>query len=132
MSLEAASTLAHGAMRGNGVLQETNGVYSSHALHLDVGGPDRRTRLTLESPLRAEAGAFTLKVPVGGTLADGVRYAGVDGDLAPEARELRLTGRHEVEGRYGRVAVAAGMRVDAGHRAGAEDWHAGVQWRLRF
>ena len=132
VSLEAASTLAHGAMRGNGVLQETNGVYSSHALHLDVGGPDRRTRLTLESPLRAEAGAFTLKVPVGGTLADGVRYAGVDGDLAPEARELRLTGRHEVEGRYGRLAVAAGMRVNAGHRAGEEDWHAGVQWRLRY
>ena len=132
VSLEAASTLAHGAMRGSGVLQETNGVYSSHALHLDVGGPDRRTRLTLESPLRAEAGAFTLKVPVGGTLADGVRYAGVDGDLAPEAREVRLTGRHEVDGRYGRVAVAAGMRVDAGHRTGEEDWHAGVQWRLRF
>ena len=132
VSLEAASTLAHGAMRGSGVLQETNGVYSSHALHLDVGGPDRRTRLTLESPLRAEAGEFALKVPVGGTLADGVRYAGVAGDLAPEARELRLTGRHEVEGRYGRVAVAAGMRVNAGHRAGEEDWHAGVQWRLRF
>ena len=114
------------------MLQETNGVYTSHALHLDVGGPDRRTRLTLESPLRAEAGDFTLKVPVGGTLADGVRYAGVGGDLAPEARELRLTGRHEVEGRYGRFAVAAGMRFDAGHRAGEEDWHAGAQWGVRF
>ena len=64
--------------------------------------------------------------------ADGVRYAGVDGDPAPEAREVRLTGRHEVEGRYGRLAVAAGMRVNAGHCAEEEDWQAGVQWRVRF
>ena len=132
VSIEAASTVAHGAMRGNGVLRETNGVYTGHAVHFDVGGRHRRTRLTLESPLRAEAGEFTLKVPVGGTLADGVRYADVDGDLAPEAREVRLTGRHEVEGRYGRVAVAAGMRFNAGHLAGEEDWHAGVRWRVRF
>ena len=54
-------------MRGNGVLHETNRLYSRHALH-----------------------------------------------LAPEAREVRLTGRHEVDGRYGRLAVAAGMRVNAG------------------
>ena len=132
VSIEAASTVAHGAMRGNGVLRETNGVYTGHAVHFDVDGRHRRTRLTLESPLRAEAGEFTLKVPVGGTLADGVRYADVDGDLAPEAREVRLTGRHEVEGRYGRVAVAAGMRFNAGHLAGEEDWHAGVRWRVRF
>ena len=132
VSIEAASTLAHGAMRGNGVLRETNGVYSSHAVHVDVDGAHRRTRLTLESPLRAEAGEFTLKVPVGGTLADGVRYADLDGALAPEAREVRLTGRHEVEGGYGRLAVAAGMRFNAGHLAGEEDWHAGVQWRVRF
>ena len=71
-------------------------------------------------------------MPVGGTLGDGVRYADVDGDLAPEAREVRLTGRHEVEGRYGRLAVAAGMRFNAGHLAGEEDRHAGVQWRVRF
>lgn len=132
VSIEAASTLAHGAMRGNGVLREANGVYSSHAVHVDVGSAHRRTRLTLESPLRAETGEFTLKVPVGGTLGDGVRYADVDGDLAPEAREVRLTGRHEVEGRYGRLAVAAGMRFNAGHLAGEEDRHAGVQWRVRF
>ena len=132
VSIEAASTVAHGAMRGNGVLRETNGVYTGHAVHFDVGGRHGRTRLTLESPLRAEAGEFTLKVPVGGTLADGVRYADVDGDLAPEAREVRLTGRHEVEGRYGRLAVAAGMRFNAGHLAGEEDWHAGVRWRVRF
>lgn len=101
-------------------------------MHVDVDGAHRRTRLTLESPLRAEAGEFTLKVPVGGTLADGVRYADLDGALAPEAREVRLTGRHEVEGGYGRLAVAAGMRFNAGHLAGEEDWHAGVQWRVRF
>ena len=59
-------------------------------------------------------------------------WAGVDGDLSPEAREVRLTGRHEVEGRYGRLAVAAGLRLNAGHRAGEEDRHAGVQWGLRF
>ncbi len=132
VSIEAASTLAHGAMRGDGVLRETDGVYSSHALHLDVDGAGRRTRFTLESPLRAEAGGFTLKVPVGGTLADGVRYADVDGDLAPEAREVRLTGQHEVEGRYGRVAASAGLRFNAGHRAGEQAWHAGVRWRVRF
>ena len=132
VSIEAASTVAHGAMRGTGVLRETNGVYTGHAVHFDVDGRRSRTRLTLESPLRAEAGEFTLKVPVGGTLADGVRYADVAGDLAPEAREVRLTGRHEVEGRYGRVAVAAGMRFNAGHLAGEEDWHAGVRWRVRF
>ena len=71
-------------------------------------------------------------MPVGGTLADGVRYAGVDGDLAPEAREVRLTGRHEVDGRYGRVAASAGLRFNAGHRTGEEDWHVGAQWRVRF
>ena len=132
MHVEAASTLARGAMQGNGVLREANGVYSSHAVHLDVGGSDRRTRFTLESPLRAESGGFTLRVPVGGTLADGVRYADVDGDLAPEGREVRLGGQHEVAGRHGRFAVAAGVRFNAGHRAGEEDWHAGLRWRVRF
>ena len=131
-ALEASSTLAHGAMRGNGVLRETNGVYTGHALHLAHTAPGRETRLSLSAPLRAETGSFTLKVPVGGTLHDGVRYADVEGDLAPAARELRLNGAHTSDLPVGQLTAGLGLRMNAGHIEDHRDWYGGLRYSVAF
>ena len=131
-SLRVASTVAQAAMEGNGVLHESNGIYTGHSITLEARGAKRRTRFSLESPLRAEHGTAALRVPVGGTLEDGVRYADIHADLTPDAREVRLGAQHDVELPFGRIAVAAGIRANPGHHRASEDWHAGLRWQVGF
>ena len=71
-------------------------------------------------------------MPVGGTLHSGVRYADRTAALQPEARELRLGANHQMEGRYGRIALGALLRLNAGHRRDGRDWHAGLRWGYAF
>ena len=130
--VEASTTMVGAGMRGNGTLQETNGIYTAHAVHLNLTAPGRRTRLSLEAPLRAMDGRAKLKVPVGGTLHDGVKYAHVEGDLEPSKTELRLSGQHDLDTGSGRLVIGAGARLNPGHQSGDNDWHAGLQWKLEF
>ena len=132
LRVEWSSTVAHARMRGSGVLRETRGLYTGH--HVEVArtvGPSR-TAFSIEAPLRAETGTARLKVPVGGTLHTGVRYAERTAPLRPQARELRLGASHQVEGRYGRLALGAQLRLDAGHRRDGRDWHTGLRWSYSF
>ena len=119
-------------MRGSGVLRETQGVYTGHRVALTRHSGDTRTAFSIEAPLRAETGTARVKVPVGGTLHTGVRYAERTAALQPEARELRLGASHTAEGRWGRLALDAQLRVNAGHRRDGRDWHAGLRWGYSF
>ena len=91
-----------------------------------------RTAFGIEAPLRAERGTARLKVPVGGTLHTGVRYANRTAALKPEARELRIGASHTAEGGWGRMAIGAQIRFDAGHRRDGRDWSAGLRWGYSF
>ena len=132
LGVEWSSTVAHARMRGSGVLRETQGVYTGHRVALTRHSGDTRTAFSIEAPLRAETGTARVKVPVGGTLHTGVRYAERTAALQPEARELRLGASHTAEGRWGRLALDAQLRVNAGHRRDGRDWHAGLRWGYSF
>ena len=132
LGVEWSSTVAHARMRGSGVLRETSGVYTGHRIEVARTVGPSRTAFSIEAPLRAETGTARLKVPVGGTLHTGVRYAERTAALPPEARELRLGATHQREGRYGRLALGAQLRLDAGHRRDGHDWHAGLRWGYDF
>ena len=132
LGVEWSSTVAHARMRGDGVLRETQGVYTGHRFEAARTAGPSRTVFSIEAPLRAETGTARLKVPVGGTLHTGVRYAERTAPLRPQARELRLGASHQVEGRYGRLALGAQLRLDAGHRRDGRDWHTGLRWGYSF
>lgn len=132
LGVEWSSTIAHARMRGSGVLRETRGLYTGHRIEVARTVGPSRTAFGIEAPLRAETGTARLKAPVGGTLHTGVRYAERTASLQPEARELRLGASHQVEGRYGRLALGAQLRLDAGHRDDGRDWHAGLRWGYAF
>ena len=132
LEVEWSSTVAHARMRGSGVLRETSGLYTGHRIEAARTGGQSRTAFSIEAPLRAETGTARLKVPVGGTLHSGVRYADRTAALQPETRELRLGANHQMEGRYGRIALGAQLRLNAGHRRNGRDWHAGLRWGYAF
>ena len=132
LGVEWSSTVAHARMRGSGVLRETSGLYTGHRVEVARTVGPSRTAFSIEAPLRAETGTARLKVPVGGTLQTGVRYAERTAPLRPQARELRLGASHQVEGRYGRLALGAQLRLDAGHRRDGRDWHTGLRWSYSF
>ena len=103
-------------MRGSGVLRETRGLCTGHRVEVARTVGPSPTAFSIEAPLRAETGTARPKAPVGGTLHTGVRYADRTATLPPEARELRLGATHHREGRYGRLALDAQIRLDAGRR----------------
>ena len=134
-SLEASWTLAAGKADypAGGMLQASGALYTAGEAAVAHDGGDARTRLAVSQPLRAESGAGTLVYPVGRTRAGAWRYASKRFRLAPDAREMRLSLRHDRDlGRAGAVAFEAGRRLDAGHVAGRGESFAGVGYRLRW
>lgn len=100
------------------------------ALAVRVGTSD--TGLTIEQPLRAESGTGTFRVENGWT-EDGRRlYDAYRVRLSPDAREVRMTLRHELDAVGGRVAVEVGGSLNAGHVAGEEETRVGVAYRTAW
>ena len=128
--VKATATIAMSASaHERSAVFETSPVLMS-ALALRAGTD--RTSLTLEQPLRAEAGTgvFHLEnghIEDGRRLRDAYRVR-----LEPEGREMRATLRHEVRGRRWKVAVAATVTVDAGHVPGERDAAVGAVFRRRW
>ena len=132
IGIDWSSTIAFARMRGGGVLRETRGLYTGHSIEVARTVGPSRTAFGVEAPLRAERGTARLMVPVGGTLQTGVRYANRTAALKPEARELRIGASHAAEGRWGKLAIGARVRLDAGHRRDGRDWSAGLRWGYSF
>ena len=100
------------------------------ALAVRVGTYD--TGLTVEQPLRAESGTGTFRVE-NGWIEDGRRlYDEYRVRLRPDAREVRMTLRHELDAAGGRVAMEVGGALNAGHVAGEEDARLGVAYRTTW
>ena len=100
------------------------------ALSMRLGAED--TGLTIEQPLRAETGTGTFRVE-NGRMENGRRlYDEYRVPLRPEARELRLTLRHERKAAGGRIAIEAGGAVNAGHVPGEHETSVGLAYRLTW
>ena len=130
IGVKATATLAMSASaHERSAVFETSPVLMS-ALALRAGTD--RTSLTLEQPLRAEAGTGVFHLENGHTedgrrLRDAYRVR-----LEPEGREMRATLRHEVRGRKWKVAVEATATIDAGHVPGERDAAIGAVFRRRW
>ena len=130
VGVEATATIAmsESAHERSAVFETSPVLMSALALR---AGTDR-TSLTLEQPLRAEAGSGVFHLENGHTedgrrLRDTYRVR-----LEPEGREMRATLRHEVPGRRWKVAVAATAIIDAGHVPGERDAAIGAVFTRRW
>ena len=100
------------------------------ALAIRVGTAE--TGLTVEQPLRAESGTGTFRVE-NGRIKDGRRlYDEYRVRLRPDAREVRMTLRHELDAVGGQVAVEVGGALNAGHVSGEEETRLGVAYRTTW
>ena len=130
VGVKATATIAMSASA-----HERNAVFETSPVPMSAlalrAGTDR-TSLTLEQPLRAEAGTGVFHLENGHTeggrrLRDAYRVR-----LEPEGRELRATLRHEVRGRRWKIAVAATATNDAGHVPGERDAAIGAVFTTRW
>ena len=100
------------------------------ALAVRIGTAE--TGLTVEQPLRAESGTGTFRIE-NGRIENGQRlYDEYRVSLRPDAREVRLTLRHELDAVGGRVAVEVGGSLNAGHVSGDEETRLGVAYRTAW
>ena len=126
--LEAEGTLALSlpSYDSDAIFQASPSVLSAFSMH--VGTPE--THLSLEQPLRAESGRGTFRVETG-WIENGRRlHEEHRVSLSPDAREMRMTLRHETEAVGGRVAVEIGGALNSGHVPGESEANVGLAWRL--
>ena len=110
------------------IFQASPSVLSALSMHL--GTED--TGFTVEQPLRAETGTGTFRVE-NGRMENGRKlYDEYRVPLRPEARELRMTLRHERKAAGGRVAISGGGAMNAGHVPGEHEANAGFAYRLTW
>ena len=126
-SVRATGTLAFGApsYEKNAMFEATPSLFS--AMSVRVGSESMG--LTVQQPLRAETGNGTFRVE-NGRIENGRRlYDERRIPLRPVARELRMTLRHEREAAGGRIAMEAGVTLNAGHTIGEYESHVGLAFR---
>ena len=100
------------------------------ALSMRVG--TEKWGFTVEQPLRAESGTGTFRVE-NGQIENGQRlYDEFRIPLRPEAREVRMTLRHEREGLGGSIAMEASSAMNAGHTPGERETSIGFAYRMTW
>ena len=126
--LDAMSTLAISLPQyeKGAIFQASPSVMS--ALSMRVG--TEKWGFTVEQPLRAESGTGTFRVE-NGLIENGQRfYDEYRIPLRPEAREVRMTLRHEREGLGGSIAMEASSAMNAGHTPGERETSIGFAYRM--
>ncbi len=127
-TLEAAGTLALSipAYERDAIFQASPSVLS--AFSMQVGTPE--TQLAVEQPLRAETGTGTFRVE-NGWIENGRRLHDEHRvSLSPDAREMRMTLRHEADAAGGRIALEVGGALNADHIPGESEANVGLAWRF--
>ena len=90
------------------------------------------TGIVVEQPLRAESGTGRFRVE-NGRIENGRRlYDEFRVPLTPDARELRMTLRHDFASLGGRIAMEVGGAVNAGHVPGEREANVGVAYRATW
>ncbi len=127
-TLEAAGTLALSipSYERDAIFRASPSVLS--AFSMQIGTPE--TQLSLEQPLRAETGTGTFRVE-NGWIENGTRLHDEHRvSLSPDAREMRMTLRHEADVAGSRIALEVGGALNAGHVPGKSEANVGLAWRL--
>ncbi len=127
LTVEAAGTLAVSLPRSgaDALFRAGPSVLSAAALRIGT----RTTGVVVEQPFHAESGTGAFRLENGRLegqrkLRDEYRIS-----LRPEARELRITVRHDWSAFGGTFAVEAGGAVHAGHVPGEREASAGLAYR---
>ena len=126
--LDVTGTLAAGQphYEKDAIFQASPSVFSALAMRIGT----KATGLTIEQPLRAESGVGTFRIETG-KIEDGRRlYDEYRIRLRPDARELRLTLRHERKAVGGRIAVEVGGAMNTGHTPGEHESRIGFAYRM--
>lgn len=109
----------------NAIFEASPSVLSALAIRVGT----ESTGLTVEQPLRAETGTGTFRVE-NGRIENGRRlYDQYRIPLSPEAREVRMTLRHEHEVAGGLIAVETGATMNANHTPGEYGSRFGLAFR---
>ena len=133
--LEASATLAGGGTEGDhGMLREARALYSAAKLTLSHEDEDRTNRVSLEQPLRAEAGTLSFRIPSGREPVGGEwLYSDVDVGVEPSARAVALAFGHERDlGERAKLGLEWRSTFDAGHVSGEARNEVGAVLRVRF
>ena len=129
------SLRAEGAVAVSVPRYETNALFTASAALLSAASlriGNGSTGFTVEQPLRAEAGTGTFRVE-NGIIENGRRLVDTHRiSLRPDAREISVTLRHDVEALDGSLALAVGGSMHAGHTAGATEGRVGVAYRTAW
>ena len=126
--LDAVGTLAISRphYEKDAIFQASPSVFSALAMRIGT----ENTGLTVEQPLRAESGTGTFRVE-NGRIENGRRlYDEYRIRLRPDARELRMTLRHERKAIGGRIALEGGGAMNAAHAPGEYESRIGVVYRM--
>ena len=117
-----------------GMFEQTgSSLYSAGEVSVRHRGAGSRTKVALGQPLRAETGKGKVRFPVGRMLDGGRIYDSREVSLVPDAREVRLTVRHDREtGERSALVLEAGHAFDAGHVAGARASFAGAGYQVKW
>ena len=109
----------------NAIFQATPSVLS--ALSMRIG--KQNTGLIVEQPLRAESGTGTFRIE-NGRIENGRRlYDEYRIPLQAEARELRMTLRHQRQALGGDLAIEVGGALNASHTPGERETSIGFAYR---
>ena len=133
-SVEGSWTLVAGQADypSHSMVSVGSGLYTAGNAALVHRTDAAKTSLTVAQPLRAESGSGTFTFPEGRSLTGEWLYTSQPFDLAPDAREMRVTLRQDREVGGGKLAVEVGHSLDAGHRAGEEVTFAGLGYRRKW
>ena len=128
--LDGAATLAVSRphYEKGAIFRASPSVLSALSMRLGIEG----TGVTIEQPLRAETGTGTFRVENGRMEGGRKLYDEYRVPLRPEARELRMTLRHERKAAGGRVAIEIGSAMNAGHTPGEHETNIGFAYRLAW
>ena len=118
---------AKGAM-----LRTTPALYTAAEAGLVYERDEAVTRLSLSQPLRAETGTGTVTYPIGRNQDGSWLYTSRNFALSPDAREGRLSLRHDRYAGAGRVAIEIAHAVNSGHVKGRERTSIGLGYRLTW
>jgi hypothetical protein len=129
-SLDVVGTLALGAPQyeEDAIFEASPSVLS--AMSIQVGTDN--WGLTVEQPLRAESGTGTFRIENGHIEGGRRLYDQYRVPLTPDAREIRVTLRHEREALGGDVAVELSGSANAGHVPGEGETSIGFAYRTHW
>ena len=130
LTLNVEGTLAYSLPQyeDDAIFAASPSVMSATSIRIGTGS----TGITIEQPLRAETGTGTFRVE-NGRIENGRRlYDVYRVPLRPDAREIRMSLRHERQALGGNIAVEVGHSMNAGHVPGETETGVGLAYRMNW